>query len=168
MVTVLWTGVNSLDMLEQVKAGVKYYFSSTMSRTLSKFGLPQKPACSFLTVPPSCSFLAISPWIFPCESCYVSILGHILVKRCGSHLFLGWPRVGWWDHLRAGIFKSRNIFILRPILVRFHIRTQLIKSLPTTYGSWRCAEGKLYFIPFHTSRQLKCDKRLFPPFWRYS
>ena len=32
---------------------MKYYFSSTMSRTLSKFGLPPKPACSFLTVPGS-------------------------------------------------------------------------------------------------------------------
>ena len=46
----IWTG---LDRCEQVRTGVKYYFSSTMSRMLSKFGLPPKPACSFLTAPRS-------------------------------------------------------------------------------------------------------------------
>ena len=50
MVTALWTG---WDRFGQVRTGVKYYFSSTVSRTLSKFGLPPKPACSFLTVPRS-------------------------------------------------------------------------------------------------------------------
>ena len=50
MVTVLCTGQ---DRFGQVRTGGKYYFSSTVSRTLSKFGLPPKPACSFLTVPRS-------------------------------------------------------------------------------------------------------------------
>ena len=44
MVTVFWTGS---DRFGQVRTGVKYYFSQTVSRTLSKFGLPPKPACSF-------------------------------------------------------------------------------------------------------------------------
>ena len=44
------TGV---DRSGQVRTGVKYYFSSTVSRTLSKFGPAPKPACSFLTVPRS-------------------------------------------------------------------------------------------------------------------
>ena len=50
MVTLLWTGSNRFG---QVRTGVKYYFSSTVSHTISKFGLPPKPACSFLTVPHS-------------------------------------------------------------------------------------------------------------------
>ena len=34
--------------------------------------------------------------------------------------------------LRAGFMESRNFFVLRPILVKFHIRTRLIESFPTT------------------------------------
>ena len=51
MVTVLCVGP---DKSGQVRTGVKYYFSSTVSPTLFKFGPPPppKPACSFLTVPP--------------------------------------------------------------------------------------------------------------------
>ena len=49
MVTVLYVGP---DKSGQVRTGVKYYFSSTVGRPLSKFGLPPKPVCSFLTVPP--------------------------------------------------------------------------------------------------------------------
>ena len=41
------------DRFGQVRTGVKRCFSSTVSRTLSKFGSPSKPACSFLTVPRS-------------------------------------------------------------------------------------------------------------------
>ena len=41
------------DKFGQVKTRVKRYFSSTVSRTLSKFGPPPKPACNFLTVPRS-------------------------------------------------------------------------------------------------------------------
>ena len=37
----------------QVRTGVKRYFSSTVSRTLSKFGPAPKQSCSFLTVPRS-------------------------------------------------------------------------------------------------------------------
>ena len=37
----------------QVRTGVKGYFSSTLSRTLSKFGPAPKPSCSFLMVPRS-------------------------------------------------------------------------------------------------------------------
>ena len=39
------------DKFGQVRTGVKRYFSSTVSHTLSKFGPPAKPACSVLTVP---------------------------------------------------------------------------------------------------------------------
>ena len=48
MVTVLFVGP---DKSGQVRTGVKYYFSSTVSPTLFKFGPLPKPACSFLTVP---------------------------------------------------------------------------------------------------------------------
>ena len=50
MVTVQRTGS---DKFGQVRTRVKRYFSSTVSRTLSKFGPAPKPACSFLTVPRS-------------------------------------------------------------------------------------------------------------------
>ena len=44
MVTVLCVGP---DKSRQVRKRVKYYFSSTMSPTLFKFGPPPKPACKF-------------------------------------------------------------------------------------------------------------------------
>ena len=47
MVNVLYVGP---DKSGQVRTGVKYYFSSTVSPTLFTFGPPPKPACSFLTV----------------------------------------------------------------------------------------------------------------------
>ena len=50
MVTVLRTGS---DKFGQVRTRVKRYFSSTVSRTLSKFGPPPKPVCSLLTAPRS-------------------------------------------------------------------------------------------------------------------
>ena len=50
MVTVLCVGP---DKSGQVRTGVKYYFSSTVSPTLFKFGPLPKPACSLLTVPHS-------------------------------------------------------------------------------------------------------------------
>ena len=65
--------------------------------------------------------------------------------------------------LRAGIIESHNFFVLRGILVKFHIRTRLIGSFPSTYRSWSCAEEKLHFTPVHTLCQLKRDKGLFPP-----
>ena len=72
-------------------------------------------------------------------------------KSCGSHLFGVGPEEAGRDRLCAGINKSRNFFVLGPILVKFHIRTRLIKSFPTMYGCWRCAQEKLHFTPFHTS-----------------
>ena len=42
-----------LDRFGQVRTGVKRHFSSTVSRTLSKFGPPPKPVCGFLTIPRS-------------------------------------------------------------------------------------------------------------------
>ena len=65
--------------------------------------------------------------------------------------------------LCAGFMESRNFFVLRPIRVKFHFRTRLIESFPTTYWLWWCAEEKLHFIPVHTLSQLKRDKVLFPP-----
>ena len=65
--------------------------------------------------------------------------------------------------LCAGFMESRNFFVLRPIQVKLHIRTHLIKSFPTTYWLWWCAEEKWHFTPVHTLRQLKRDKVLFPP-----
>ena len=49
MVTVLWT---VSERFGQVRTGVKRYFSSTVSRTLSKFGPPPNLR-GFLTVPRS-------------------------------------------------------------------------------------------------------------------
>ena len=46
-----WQVQTGTDRFGQVRTGVKCYFTSTRSRTLSKFGPPPKPACSFLTVP---------------------------------------------------------------------------------------------------------------------
>ena len=45
------------------------------------------------------------------------------------HTFL-WVVAG--HCLRAGIIESPNFFVLRRILVKFHIRTQLSESFPTT------------------------------------
>ena len=59
--------------------------------------------------------------------------------------------------------ESRNFFVLRPIRVKFHIRTRLIESFPTTYWLWWCTEEKLHFTPVHTLCQLKRDEGLFPP-----
>ena len=88
--------------------------------------------------------------------------------KCGQEKlrftpFWGWPRRGWWDRLHAGIIESCNFFVLCPILVKLHIRTRLIKSFPTKYWLWWCAEEKWHFTPVHTLRQLKHDEGLFPP-----
>ena len=65
--------------------------------------------------------------------------------------------------LCARFLESRNFFVLRPIRVKFHIRTRLIESFPTTHWLWWCAEEKWHFTPVHTLRQLKRDKGLFSP-----
>ena len=76
------------------------------------------------------------------------------------HTFL-WVVAG--HCLRARIIESHNFFVLRRILVKFHIRTRLIGSFPSTYRSWSCAEEKFHFTPVQTLRQLKRDEGLFPP-----
>ena len=80
--------------------------------------------------------------------------------------FWGGPKPGCSDGLRAGIIESHNFFVLGPILVKLHIRTQLIESFPMTFRSWWCAEEKLHFTPFHTLCQLKRDEALIPPLGR--
>ena len=65
--------------------------------------------------------------------------------------------------LRAGFMERRKFFVLRPIWVKFHIRTRLIESFPTTYWLWWSAKEKWHFTPVHTLHQLKRDKALFPP-----
>ena len=72
------------------------------------------------------------------------------------------PKPVWSDSGRAGIIESHNFFVfLRPILVKFHIRTRLIEGFPTTFQTWWCGEEKLHFTPAHTLRQLKRDEARF-------
>ena len=80
--------------------------------------------------------------------------------------FWGGPKLVCSDGLRAGTIESHNFFVLGPILVKFHIRTRLIESLPTIFRTWWCGEEKLHFTPVHTLRQLKHDEALFPPLGR--
>ena len=75
--------------------------------------------------------------------------------------FWGGPKPGCSDSVRAGIIESHNFFILRRILVKFHIGTRLIESFPTIFQMWWCSEEKLHFTLFHTLRQLKRDEALF-------
>ena len=77
--------------------------------------------------------------------------------------FWGGPKLLCLDGLRAGTIESHNFFVLGPILVKFHIRTQLIESFPPMFRSWWWAEEKLHFTQFHTLCQLKRDEVLFPP-----
>ena len=81
-------------------------------------------------------------------------------RKVVVHTFL-WVVLG--HCLRAGFMESRNFFVLRRIRVKFHIRTRLIKSFPTTYWLWWCAEEKWHVTPVHTLRQFKRDEALFPP-----
>ena len=53
MVTVLRTGSDKFGQVWTSQNRCEALFSSTVSRTLSKFGPAPKPACSFLTVPRS-------------------------------------------------------------------------------------------------------------------
>ena len=81
--------------------------------------------------------------------------------------FWGGPKPGCSDGLFTGITESHNFFVLRPILVKFHIRTRLIESFPLIFRMWWCGEEKLHFTPVHTLRQLKRDeKALIPPLQR--
>ena len=87
-------------------------------------------------------------------------------KSCGTHLFRVGPGKADQTAFMPKLSKAITLFILCPILVKFHIRTWLIESFPSNYRFWRCAEEKLDFTPVHTLRQLKRDEALFPPFWR--
>ena len=78
--------------------------------------------------------------------------------------FWGGPKPGWSDSVHAGYIESHNFFVLGPILVKFHIRTWLIKSFPTVFRTWCCTEEKLHFTPVHTLRQLKRDEGHFHHF----
>ena len=40
-------------------------------------------------------------------------------------------------------FERRNFLVLRPVLLKMHISTQLIKSYRREYGSWSCTKEKL-------------------------
>ena len=88
-------------------------------------------------------------------------------KSCNSHLFSCGPKPFCSDGLCAGVIESHIFFfVLRPILVKLHIRTRLIESFRITFRLWWCAEEKLHFAPVHTLCQLKRDKGLFPPLGR--
>ena len=78
----------------------------------------------------------------------------------------GGPKPGCSDGLRAGIIESHNLFVLGPVLVKYHIRTQLIESFPTIFRTWCCAEEKLHLTPVHTLNQLNRDEAVFPPLGR--
>ena len=80
--------------------------------------------------------------------------------------FWGGPKPGCSDGLCTGTIESHNFFVLRPILMKFHIRTRLIESFPSTFRSWCCDEERLPFTPVHTLRQMRHDKALFPPLGR--
>ena len=54
--------------------------------------------------------------------------------------FRGGPKQGCSGGLRTQTVESHNFFVLGPILVKFHIRTRLIESFPTTYWLWWCAD----------------------------
>ena len=74
--------------------------------------------------------------------------------------------------LRAGFMEGRNFFVLRPILVKFHIRTRLIEGFPREHGSWSWAKEKL-LIPLeaHDKAQLSeifqvfFERAVFFMFW---
>ena len=80
--------------------------------------------------------------------------------------FWGGPKPGCSDGLCTGTIVTRNFFVLGPILVKFHIRTRLIESFPSTFWFWCCTKEKLHFTPVYTLRQLKHDEALFSPLGR--
>ena len=84
-------------------------------------------------------------------------------KSCGSHLFEVGPGEADETAFVQELSKAVTSFVLRSILVKFHILTGLIESFPMPCRLWRCAQEKLHSTPVHTLSQLKHDKRLFPP-----
>ena len=88
-------------------------------------------------------------------------------RKVAAHTpFWGGPKPVCSNGLRAGTIESHNFFVLGPVLVKFHVRTRLIKSFRTIFLTWWCGEEKLHFTPVHTSRQLKRDEALIPPLRR--
>ena len=75
--------------------------------------------------------------------------------------FLGWSQAGLLRRPLYRNYRQPYIFVLGPMLVKFHIRTRLIKGFPTIFRTWWCTEEKLHFTPFHTLRQLKRDDARF-------
>ena len=62
--------------------------------------------------------------------------------------FLGGPKPVCSDGLHAGTIESHNFFALGPILVKFYIRTSLIKSFPTMNGLSKVRQGKVVVHTF--------------------
>ena len=87
-------------------------------------------------------------------------------KSGSSHLFGVGPDEADKTALVQELLKAITFFVLGPILVKFHIRTRLIKGFSMIYRFWKCAQEKLHFTPVHTLCQLKRDEALFPPLWR--
>ena len=79
-------------------------------------------------------------------------------KSCSSHLFGVVPSRAAQTAFAPDLTKAITFFVLGPILVKFHIRTRLIKSFPTIYRFWRCSQENSHFTPVHTLRQWKRDK----------
>ena len=87
-------------------------------------------------------------------------------RKVVVHTFLGWSQAGRLRQRSCQSYQSHNFFVLRPILVKLHIRTRLIESFAMTFWTWSCAEEKLHFTPVHTLRQLMHDEALIPPLRR--
>ena len=129
------------------------------------------PTCSHLFTPQWLSTL-FAQWqllveIFPCESCYFSILRAIFLKlHIFAHLIQTYTTVYGLSscieiklliplaaHTTVTMYASRPVIfctfegsyssVLRPILLKLHILTRLTESFPKVYGLWRCIEVKL-------------------------
>ena len=72
-------------------------------------------------------------------------------KSGSSHLFLGWPRRGWWDRLSAGLIKSHNFFVLGPILVKFSHSNSAKQELSNDVSYLEVRPRK---VAFHTCSHL--------------
>ena len=106
----------------------------------------------------------------PAETAYLSFeiesfLTTYGLSNCGEDKWKFTPFCGWSQATAfvPELSKAITFFVLRRILVKFHIRTRLIGSFPSTYWSWSCAEEKLHFTPVHTLCQMKRGEGLFPP-----
>ena len=138
----------------------------SFKRNFSKFSCKNLKSCNFLSFGPSCwncIFKLSRSRAFQRRTvCPTSTAK----KSCGSHLF--WVGPGEVDETAfvQELSKAVTFFVLRSILVKFHIQTGLIESFPMPYRLWRCTQEKLHLTPFLPLRQLKRDERLFPPLWR--